>query len=54
MSTRELFSVLLCGCYSQLPLPMDKKKRKLKIPAVAFKKQPNIKKSNSCDANFVP
>lgn len=27
MSTRELFSVLLCGCYSQLPLPMDKKKK---------------------------
>lgn len=53
MSIRELFSVLLCGCYSQLSLPMHKNKRRLKIPAVVLKKQPNIKKSNSCNVNFV-
>lgn len=53
MRVRELFSILLCGCYSQLSLSMHKNKRGLKIPAVVLKPQPSIKKRNSCGANFV-
>lgn len=32
---------------------MHRNKRRLKIPAIVLKKQPNIKKSDSCDGNFV-
>lgn len=53
MRVRELFSILLWGCYSQLSLSMHKNKRGLEIPAVVLKPQPNIKKRNSCAANFV-